>query len=217
MAVETSEFKNKIGEAIRKFRVMKRMSAADLAKKSGIAASNMSVIESGERIPKMDMCSRIAHALEADPVEICGLELSEVDEKRLLMKLLAKYANNIEAVMVTDKQGKVVADLPIDFADFAFRFMENAKNVEFALDGISEDDPRYAMRKAGAEDELNFWLDMYPEYDAYTDVKDDVETVDFDMVNRRAVVLQDEMSKHFWQFQSDYIIPKRNEEMRSKN
>ena len=208
---------NKIGEAIRKYRLMKRVSAKDLADKLKIAASNLSIIESGERLPKMDLCGRIAHALDADPVEICALDLSDVDKKRLLMKLLAEYADDVNAVKVSDTHSKVIVDLPIDFADFAFRYKENAKNVEFALDGISEDDPRYAMRKAGAEDELNYWLDMYPEYDAYTDVKDDAEEVDFDMVNTRSVALQDEMSKHFWQFQSDYIIPKRNEEMRSKN
>lgn len=216
MAVETGKITNKIGETIRKFRIMKEMTAKDLADKLEIATSNMAVIENGTRIPKTDMCCRIADALKVDPVEICGIELSDVDKKRLLMKLLTEYADNVEAVMGTDKQGKVVADLPIDFADFAFRYKENLKNVEYAVEGIPESDPRYKIRKENAQDELNYWLDMYPTYDAYTDVKDDAEDVDFDMVNVRSTVIQDEMSKKFWQFQSDYIIPKRNEERRSK-
>ena len=244
MATEPSEIKNKICEAIKKFRLMKRLTAKELSARTGIAASNLSAIESGERVPKLDMCNKIANALEVDPVEICGLELTEQDEKRLLMKLLAKYADKVELCIVGEEDGKPIYDpkgrsmaiLPIAFADYAMRYEKNKGDVEFAIEGLKETDPRYELVKGNAEDEFNYWLDMYPVYDAVTIAQikategnyppsDDKKVdkarsqgiVDIDMVDIWAPIMQEEMNPDFWSFQSEYIIPNRNEAWRAKH
>lgn len=244
MAAESSVEKNKICEAIRKFRLMRGMSAKELASRTGIAAPNITAIEKGERVPKLEICKKIANALEVDPVEICGIELSELDEKRLLMKLLAKYADKIEIPMVTDKKGKKIVNpegkstvtLPIEFIDFALRYNDHIEEVKFALEGVDESDPRYELLKANAEDKLNYWLDMYPSYDAVTVAKKNMEDsnyphsddkeveearskgiLDFDVVDVWAAITESEMNPDFWSFQSEYIIPNRNEEWRAKH
>jgi len=244
MFTESGEIKNKICEAIKKFRLMKRLTAKELSTRTGIAASNLSAIESGERVPKLDMCNKIANALEVDPVEICGLELTEQDEKRLLMKLLAKYADKVELCVVGEEDGKPVYDpegrsmaiLPMDFADFVVRYEENKEAVSFAIQGIDETDPRYELVKANAEDEFNYWLDMYPAYDAVTVARKNMidgkyphsenakveearskGVLDFDLVDIWMSVTESEMKPDFWSFQSEYIIPSRNEAWRSKH
>ena len=243
MSVDSNEIKNKICEAIKKFRLMKGLTAKELSTRTGIATSNISAIESGERVPKLDMCNKIANALGADPVEICGLELTEQDEKRLLMKLLSKYADNVELIKIGEEDGKPVYDpngrsiatLPIDFVDFAMRYEENKSAVSFAIEGIKETDPRYELVKSNAEDEFNYWMDMYPTYDAVVNAmknmldgtyphSNDAEIekarsmgrLDFDLVDIFAAVEQSEMEPDFWSFQSEYIIPRRNEAWRAK-
>ena len=241
--MESNVVKNKVCEAIKKFRLMKRMSARELASRTGIAASNLSVIEKGERVPKLDMCKKIANVLMVDPIELCGLELTEVDEKRLLMKLLTKYADKIEIAKVKDEngnqindsKGRSIATLPIDFADFALRYTKHIDDVKLAVEGIDKADPRYERLKANAEDELNYWLDMYPVYDAVSIAKKDMElatilyddsdseevhsnnAIDFDLVNTTSSLTDVEFKNDFWFFQSEYIIPNRNAEWRAKH
>ncbi len=244
MTAELKGNKNKICEAIRKFRLMKHMTAKELSKRTGIAAPNISAIEGGERVPKLDMCKKIAKALEADPVEICGIELTEQDEKRLLMKLLAKYALSVELSTVGEENGEPVYDpkgrsiavLPTDFADFAYRYQKNKSKVEFAIESMSEDDPRYELVKANAEDEFNYWMDMYPKYDAVTNAKERAlegsyphvndpkikkaysqGIVDYDLINTWGTIVDENMSPEFLLFQSEYIIPNRNESWRAKH
>ncbi|MCR4608888.1 MAG: helix-turn-helix domain-containing protein [Eubacterium sp.] len=243
MLIDSNDKKNRTCEAIKKFRLMKRMSARELASRTGIAASNLSAIEKGERVPKLDMCNKIAKALEVDPVELCDLELTEVDEKRLLMKLLTKYADIIEIAKVEDEngnqiydpKGKSIVTLPIDFADFALRYAKHIDNIKFAVEGVDKADPRYELIKENAEDEFNYWLNMYPTYDAVntaqknamennkqqSDDKKDKEmftkAVDIDMVNTWSSVIQEEMNPYFWMYQSNYIIPNRNKAWRAKN
>ena len=242
MATESNGVKNKICETIKKFRFMKRMSARELALKTGIAPSNLSAIEKGERVPKLDMCNKIANALGVDPVELCGLELTEVDEKRLLMKLLTKYADKIEIAKVEDEngekydsKGRSIVTLPIEFADFTLRYTKHIDDVKFAVDGIDKSSPKYELLKANAEDELNYWLDMYPVYDAVSIAKhdmelaaifyDDTETeeehsnnaIDFDLVNTTSSLMYIKFKNDFWFYQSEYIIPNRNAEWRAKH
>lgn len=228
MGTNTVVGKNKICEAIRKFRLMRHMSTKELAERTGIGANNISSIESGNRVPKLEMCNKIANSLNADPVEICGLELTEQDEKRLLMKYLTKYADKVE--LVKGAEGKTIATLPIDFADFAMRYAESRSAVAKSTVDIEESDPRYEIVKANAEDELMYWLDMYPIYDAVTVAKNmivdgnyphsvdkDIEksrsqgVADAELVGICSDIVQEEMSPDFMTYQSEYIIPARYE------
>lgn len=217
MSKESSTRKN-IGEIIKKYRNMKGMTASGLSKKSNIAASNISAIEAGDRLPKIEMCNSIAHALEVDPVEICCLDLTETDRRRLLMKLLAEFADDIEIVVVPDASGNTDLDhqnikldvkLPVDFMDFANRYKEKTLCVEQALKDISEDDPRYELIKENAEDEFNYWLESYPAYDAVTRARREGDKLTFDTINIWSTIIDQEMQPGFYMYQRDYMIPSR--------
>ena len=128
-----------------------------------------------------------------------------------------------------------IVTLPIDFADFTLRYAKHIDNIKFAVEGVDKADPRYELIKENAEDEFNYWLNMYPTYDAVntaqinamknnkqqSDDKKDKElftkVVDIDMVNTWSSVIQEEMNPYFWMYQSNYIIPNRNKAWRAKN
>lgn len=224
MSIKTGENQNKLGKTIRKFRFMKNMPAKELADRVGIATSNLSSIESGDRLPKIDTCCKIATELKVDPVEICGIELTEIDEKRLLMKLLTKYADNIEVVGAEDEKGnecydsrgKSVVTLPIDFVDFARRYNKHIEEVNFAVESIAETDPRYELVKANAEDKFIFWLDTYPEYDAFENARKVSDSLDYEKIDKWSESLQGAYISEFYPFQSEYVIPRRNDAWKAK-
>ena len=93
--------KNNIGENIRKYRMMAGFTQAELAEKLSevegktIAASAVAGYENGQRTPKVEIRVQMARILGVDPVGLSGIELDEMDEKRLLCKLLSKYASDI--------------------------------------------------------------------------------------------------------------------------
>ena len=89
MSVDSNEIKNKICEAIKKFRLMKGLTAKELSTRTGIATSNISAIESGERVPKLDMCNKIANALGVSIDTLYG-----INEDDSLGTRMAKYRNN---------------------------------------------------------------------------------------------------------------------------
>ncbi len=221
---------------------MKQWSAKELAEKTGIATSNLSAIENGDRVPKWDICGKIAKALNVDPVEICGIELSRDDEIRLLMKLLSKYALdvNIQSEIVDGKEVKnanlkTEVTLPFDFADFAIRFRENKEAIADAVEDINTDDPRYELVKANAEDKFHYWLETYPEVDAisiaeknltkgnYPD-SDNPELnesrangiIDSDLLDIFSSIADTYMQSNFYIYQTQYVIPKRKADWKSR-
>ena len=111
--------KNNIGENIRKYRMMAGFTQAELAEKLSevegktIAASAVAGYENGQRTPKVEIRVQMARILGVDPVGLSGIELDEMDEKRLLCKLLSKYASDI----TLNEDGSVGVELPDDFAD----------------------------------------------------------------------------------------------------
>ena len=161
-----------IGKIIKKFRVMKGVSQAQLAAELGTAASAMSAYETGTKIPKIELREQIAKALEVDPVELSGLELSRDDEIRLLMKLLSKYATSITTTKNSSGEYGVDVTLPYMFSEFSDIYMEHCRDV----DKISDD-----YKKSGdmgeyldnAKRELEFWIDMWPDFDFTYQVDND--------------------------------------------
>ena len=53
-----------IGKNIRKFRINKKLSQADLAEKAGLSMNYVGAIERGEKIPSLDALIEIMNALE---------------------------------------------------------------------------------------------------------------------------------------------------------
>lgn len=92
--------KNNIGENIRKYRIMAGLTQAELAEKLSelegktIATYAVAGYENGQRTPTVEIRVQMVRILGVYPVGLSGIEFDETDEKRLLCKLLSKYASD---------------------------------------------------------------------------------------------------------------------------
>ena len=162
------------------------------------------------------MCERISEALKCDPVELSGIQLSETDEKRMLIKLLSKYANSVTVIKTSDDQWETDVKLPVDFLDFGNRYNENKEKVEAALDGLSQSDPNYELKKAEATDWFNYWVDSYPTFDAFTRLKSVGRDINYDSINITSDIISEEMKSGFWTYIGDYVTPLRKDAIKMR-
>ncbi len=154
----------KIGDRIRECRIMRGLSQAQLAEKLDIPRSAITAYENDTKKPKIEIREKIAHALDMDPVYLSGLELTEIDERRLLNRLLAKYASDIfDSVPARYDEGdpRVTVELSGDFHTLACKYNEQpdtfSKYRDLVVEQTDIDDERVA--------ELDFWLKTWPKYD----------------------------------------------------
>ena len=177
--------KKNIGTTIKKYRLMKNKTQIQLAQDVEISAPGLAAYESGKRVPKIELREQIAKALETDPVALSGLELSENDEIRLLNKLLVKYCLDMSTTSyqkddITIQEECVQVILPTNFEPLCNKYTEYRKNLEAIKTDIScmeifnaiahntnisknniEADPEIM----DVTEELEYWLETWPEYD----------------------------------------------------
>lgn len=83
-----------IGPILKDLRIERRMKQCDLANRAEIAVGYLSQIESGKKIPGLDVLGRICYALNA-PIEYvimkAGLEKDVEESKRRLFRELEPY------------------------------------------------------------------------------------------------------------------------------
>lgn len=204
-----------IGELIKKYRTMKGFTQAELAdglsEMSGkkVMPSAIAGFESGQRIPKVEVRNQIAAILEVDPVVLSGLKLTETDEKRLLLKLLAKYS---EGLSLND-DGTVDAKLSADFAGFQMEYEDNRSRMEFNLKGEDAESLEYKLQKRQADDELDYWMDMYPTYDPTTHCKENNKELTVDNMKESRELIDNDLNAEFFKFQDKYLTPQMNKEI----
>lgn len=207
-----------IGETIKKYRTMVGYTQAELAdglsELAGktVAPSAITGYENGQRIPKVEVREQIAHILNVDPVEMSGLELTEVDEKRLICKLVKKYAEGIEL----QPDGKVTVTLSSDFADFQIEYQEIRERLAFNLEGSEKESLDYKIQKQAADDELDYWIERYPTYDAVTLAKRHSSKCDLEEIREMREFVKFEKEKDFFNFQDVYLIPLMNRNIMKK-
>lgn len=161
---------SRVGNAIKKYRLIRNITIKELSDRVGVAASNLSAIEKGDRNPKPEMCCKIANILDADPVEISGIELSETDEIRLLIKLLNKYILDISSYEVYNEVDEnagihVNAVLSKQLESYYDVYSICMKNI---LDILSTKKVRSSeTSKAIAEqyEIVEYFIDTFPKYD----------------------------------------------------
>lgn len=177
--------KKNIGTTIKKYRLMKNKTQIQLAQDVEISAPGLAAYESGKRVPKIELREQIAKALETDPVALSGLELSENDEIRLLNKLLVKYCLDMSTTSyqkddITIQEECVQVILPTNFVPLCDKYTEYRKNLELIKTDIScmeifnaiahntdisisdiNTDPEIL----DATEELNYWLETWPQFD----------------------------------------------------
>ena len=210
--------KNNIGETIKKYRTMTQFTQAELAEELSklngktVAPSAITGYECGQRIPKVEVREQIAQILQVDPVAMSGLELTEVDEKRLLCKLLYKYAISLDL----EEDGNVKAMLSDDFADFQMEHEAYLKNLPVPEYDGPEGSMSYEVTKRSAQDEMEFWLEMYPAYDAASLAKERHEDCDIEKIKAEREFIQGDKNIEFFDYQDNYLTPKMNQELVEK-
>ena len=151
----------KIGDRIRKFRTMVGMTQEELANRlssgeeKSVSQATVAIYESGQRIPKIELRLRIAEILNVDPIALSGIDLDEFDEKRLLCKLLIKYANSIDLT----EENMVNIGLPNEFLGFQKMYQKNRESLAKSLNGVSEDSLDYKIKTRIANEKLEFWCE----------------------------------------------------------
>ena len=207
--------KNNIGENIRKYRMMAGFTQAELAEKLSeiegktIAASAVAGYENGQRTPKVEIRVQMARILGIDLVGLSGIELDEMDEKRLLCKLLSKYASDI----TLNEDGSVGVELPDDFADFQMTYKENRDRLAFLSEDVPEDSLEYEITKKSADDELEYWVERYPAYDAASLCKERKADYTIEDIKDFRKMTSSECEADFFRFQDSYLTPMMNKEI----
>ncbi len=201
--------KEVIGEKIKRFRMMKSYSQNQLAKAIGINQPGLAAYEKGERIPKIDKTSAIAKELNVDPVELADINLTEDDEIRLLNKLLAKHCTSIQK----DDKGSVIVELPENFMPLQEKYDEYLEHLEDARWGSEDlDSPLSIQMQQSAKDELDFWLETWPEYDyLYQAKKQGISNVDERGYYSIKQSLNQKCAVRFFGFEDNYLRIVRNE------
>lgn len=147
-----------IGEIIRKYREKSGMSQSDIAEKMGIKTQSYAVYETGSRVPKIEVRLQIANILGIDPLLIADLDLSDIDKKRLIMKLLYDYVPD----MSINSKGHLVAVFPEEFDTYG----EMLEAYKKGTSEVASSDQNRANEVASvAQGELKYWMDTWPRYD----------------------------------------------------
>lgn len=154
-------------EEIKKCRMRKGYSQAKLASELGVAPFAVAFYEIGKRLPKIEIREKIAKILEADPVELSGLDLSEADEIRLINKLLVKYAKSIQVIRDGgSNNGCVSVVLPKSFVTFAEKYLYYQNIIRAAQsENNKENSEETKAAIERAKEEFDFLLETWPEHD----------------------------------------------------
>ena len=92
-----------IGQRIRKFRDLRKISQKELAAKIGVSSSRVSNWEQGTHRPDVDILGAICNALDVSPSELLDIRLSDSDlssQERQLIMSYRKHTNMQHAVDV---------------------------------------------------------------------------------------------------------------------
>ena len=200
------------GMILKKFRTIKAYGQSHLASEAGVVPSALADYERGAKSPKVEMREKLAHIMEVDPVELMGLELTEEDEIRILNKLLVKYCTSIGTIVENNTGAhKVIAVLPESFVPlqqtFA-KYQEDILETRSMLEDASDKELEQSHDIKEAREELNFWLENWPEFDfAYQIKNNDVEATSAERTK-----FKENLDKKFKKRLNDYKKKSNNNE-----
>ena len=110
-----------IGENIKKYRKLKKMSQQELSSLSGVPRVSISRYENGDRIPTIDIASKIADALNIDINTLSGKVANDTEEHSNKDKNIDYDIRRIERAknkMPKNKQKDMINMLKIAFSDY---------------------------------------------------------------------------------------------------
>ena len=197
-----------IAKTIRKYRIMHKLTQSELAERANqiaedgkYSAAIIAGYESGRRIPKIDVRMVIAKALGADPIALSGVELNDIDEIRLLMKLLLKYSNQISI----NDDGTVKAVLPNTFAGFAWK-LNKTKEKYNSLSDMEITENTLDNHNFSKEEEIEFYTEMYPKFDPIVILKENQKKVTIDNIQAMDKVLEPSFLGELYRYQESCTI-----------
>ena len=212
----------KIGERIRKYRIMVGMTQEELAEKlsegeeKSIAQATIAMYECGQRIPKIELRLKIAKILKVDPIALSGIDLDEYDEKRLLCKLLMKYASDISL----ENEDVVSVSLPKEFVPFQKMYEDNRNSLAKSVNGMSEESLDYKIKTRVANEKMEFWCEtQLPQFFYLETVQGDNPTgvARINKVRPYFQYIQEiSFEKRFSEYQETYLAPSMNKEIMSQ-
>ena len=115
-----------IGEKIKYIRTEKKLSRAELSRKSGVSEISIRKYETGQRNPKLDSLKKIALALNINPYEL--IQNNELDET------LSDFSNSVvlplmNILKVNDNYSELTNNITFDqyklFLDFLYSKYRN--------------------------------------------------------------------------------------------
>ena len=155
---------------------------------------------------------QIARILGVDPVALSGIEMDENDEKRLLCKLLYKYATDMSLA----EDGEVTVKLSDDFAGFQMEYEENKERLEFLYEGTKEDSLMREISKQTVDAEMEYWVEHFPRFDAAYLCKQRNANCTIEDMRRFRNMVQNEIEDDFVRYQNAYLNPMMNKEIIDK-
>ncbi len=209
------------GEIIKKYRIMNNMTQADLTYElsrimgKDIAPNFVTTYETGKRNPKLDLLMMMAEAMECDPVAMAGINLSRTDEIRLLMKLLLKHNKGMEL----REDGTVDIHLSEDFADYVYKYNENQERIEMFKEGLDVNAEPFvaATLLRGQLEEMVYYTETYPKYDAVTFLRSENKKVDAQAVREKDVMCEEKFYDRFTDYYDSYLLPMINKLNKQKH
>jgi len=189
---------------ISRYRIMNNLRQSEFANKLGITLQQLQIYERGARFPKLNFLEKIAHTLNVDPLDMSCIELSEEDEKRILMKLLAKYCD-AEDVKI-DQRGNSFFKFDVEFLGFAKAFKFLPKHADMFLQSEGYDNTPGNNYPEG-EGAWQFWLDKWPKYDlVYNNKESDLDNEAYDS----------NFLRDWYRYEEDFVIQDAREEKLQK-
>ena len=149
----------RIGKRIRKIRIERHLTQAELGEKVGLTADRIQRYENGVRKPKIDMLIKLAEALEVSPLALMD---PDADTYIGAMYSIFELTHNFNILTIPDKETKTIllkvtdpklqellyewmgnqdhnTDWERNFENFcpqAFQYDEERKNKEYEIEEI---------------------------------------------------------------------------------
>lgn len=150
-----------IGENIKRIRLQRGLTQAELGNLIGISDSMVRRYELGIRTPKIDKLQKIAYSLGVNVEALLNTEIDEDTAMHHLFQLFRQYGGSFAPSGDLQFQ-----NLDINLAISAWRQRWNTYQDELRQAERIEDEREQACAIENAEKKFNWWMDTYPETDA---------------------------------------------------
>lgn len=158
-----------VGENIRRIRQERHLTQRQLGEMVGASEAYIRAYESGRRNPKPSSLKKIAEALAVNPEVLSNSDFDGVKAMHRLFQVFRQY--NGELFEYKDKDGNDIVGVGFGTLALMQSWLER---YEKYMDEVEKCSKIKDVKKRGeallkAEADFNFWMDIYPESEAWQD------------------------------------------------